>query len=316
MTNKTWYLIISTLALLCWGCSDFIEKPLKDEKVIIVTPGNGVKTNIYTQTFWWEELVGATGYNLQIVQNKFDSLPIFTLDTITPKTKFKFTLKPGNYEWRVLGVNANGKSEKYTLQSLRIDSASLGIQTVTLNTPNNQFKVNYTEIPLSWEAISGASNYRINVSRNDSIKLNFVQKKSTYTYTAPKDGTYSWRVKALNSKDSTDWSETRSFIIDRLIDTTTLSFPPNKTRVSLLAANTTLALTWTKVTNADNLILNVSRIRTNDKFSKTFSASETSVLFKDLNISVVLDDVIEWSITSKDAAGNEKPTAKWTFTIN
>lgn len=318
MTNNKIYPILVVIIGLCIGCSEFIEKPLKNEKVVVITPGDGVKTSIYTQTFWWEELDGATGYNLQVVENLFDSLPIYKIDTITKRNKFTFTLRPGKYQWKVLGVNANGKSEKFTLQTLQIDSTSLGIQTLTLNSPSDQFITRNANIQLSWQSIFGASSYRVNIARNDSVILNAVQNRLVYNYVIPKDGTYAWQVKALSKNDSTDWSEKRNFILDTRIDTTKLSFPKNNANINISEVSTTLTLIWTNVSTADNLTLNVTRERPNSSsiFSKTFTSSENpQVLFKNLNITVLSGDVIKWSITSNDTAGNQAKTSTWSFNI-
>jgi len=86
----------------------------------------------------------------------------------------------------------------------------------TLVFPPDSAKVNKTDLKLSWNIVNYASNYYLEVAKDKNFESIVYENSSLNdTITAVTDivdsVTYYWRVKALNSSGSGDWSSVRSF---------------------------------------------------------------------------------------------------------
>ena len=90
------FAFITLSALGFYACKDIIMPDLKGQKVAINSPLQNQTIRNYNVTFWWNPLEGAALYRFQVVQNRFDSLPIFRLDSTTTKTQITVTLKPSS----------------------------------------------------------------------------------------------------------------------------------------------------------------------------------------------------------------------------
>ena len=91
---------------LAFGCEDVFEKDLSKKEVVLVAPGDSIRTSYGQQVFVWEEIEGATRYRLVIVSPRFERPERYLLDTLVTGRQFPFTLKPGEYQWRVIPENS------------------------------------------------------------------------------------------------------------------------------------------------------------------------------------------------------------------
>jgi hypothetical protein len=114
------------LASICilYGCTDIFEKNLDFNKVTLLCPADSVHTVLKNITFWWDGIDGASGYNLQIASPSFSLIEILVLDTVITANKFKYSLTPGTYEWRVNAKNSSSFTP-FTTFALIVDSVSV-----------------------------------------------------------------------------------------------------------------------------------------------------------------------------------------------
>jgi len=101
-----WMILIT----LVYGCTEFIEPSIEDEKVVLLAPARGTESNDSILTFGWEEVEHALNYRLQVVSPRFDKAIKLHLDTLVETYNFTDTLSPGNYEWRVRAENGSSKT--------------------------------------------------------------------------------------------------------------------------------------------------------------------------------------------------------------
>lgn len=193
------------------ACDDFFEKDLTGRTVTLIAPSNGVVTDILVQTFWWEELDGATEYDLQVVSTGFDSIVELVLDTTIVGTQFEQTLYPGQFEWRVRGVNSAYVSE-YTIHSLTVDSATdLSSQTVVLSEPVSGSFSNHLSQTFSWQPLFLASSYRLQLSSDGFASGADVLDTTVTTETASvslsDELIYSWRVRGETETSVSAYSD-------------------------------------------------------------------------------------------------------------
>src|SRR5258708_32984283 len=88
--------------MLLSSCSDIIEPSISKSNVQPEAPSDGYQSTIYTINFWWDEVDHSLSYHLQQVTPSFASPGSLVLDTVVKKNTFSFTLRPGNYQWRVI----------------------------------------------------------------------------------------------------------------------------------------------------------------------------------------------------------------------
>ncbi|MCT1526453.1 hypothetical protein [Sphingobacterium hotanense] len=87
------------------GCSDFIEYPLENKMVSLLSPKDNLLTNDSVVTFWWETHQDANFYRIQIINPNFKDPEKLIMDSIVVKDKVEFKLKSGKYQWRVRPEN-------------------------------------------------------------------------------------------------------------------------------------------------------------------------------------------------------------------
>lgn len=305
-------------SILVVGCKDIEEENLGDDVVSILSPTNGVRSDQATQTFWWNEVEGATNYNLQVVSTSFDSIIRLWLDSNLTNNKFTYTLPPGDYEWRVRAYNGSSTTN-YTTFKLYLDSAtSIGSATIILLKPLNNIYNNTGILEFSWDRLNGADNYRFELVSPDWDNGEFVigpliMSTESYTNTGIEldDGTYSWGVRGESSAANSLYS-VRDFIVDKT--------PPNAPKLTLPTNGASLP----------NAAFNLKWDRASDQGSPL---SDSVYIYEDVNqtipaiIPVGVDSTnytdslapgtYYWQVRSVDEAGNSGTlSTQWTFTIN
>lgn len=205
------------MMLLTTSCSDVFEESIEGKIITINAPGDSSQN--YGITFWWNPIDGALKYNLQVVAPDFNNVSILVLDTMLQTDKFTYTLSPGRYQWRVRAENGSSQS-LYTTKSLVVDTVSLIGQSLNLNNPVDgaYFK---TTADFSWQQIYGASSYQIlidtssgNFSNPATLKVMDTTQSTVYSHLFEYDGKFKWKVKAMNSSASSNYSDVRTFFID------------------------------------------------------------------------------------------------------
>lgn len=211
--------VLLGLVLLSTGCKEFIEPSIEKKNTVLLAPANGTETNVYNQTFWWEELDNALQYRLQVVMPDFNNTSRLVLDTIVTKSKFSYTLEPGNYEWRVRAENGSSQTP-YSKAAFIINPSSIEQQQVQLQSPANNFVTNQSSAVFKWLKLFGADKYQLQIDTanfEDETVLFF--NKSTpnqeFNVTLTRDKVYRWRVKAVNATVESKWSVIQNLTLDK-----------------------------------------------------------------------------------------------------
>jgi hypothetical protein len=201
------------------ACAVFTVPNIETSIVVPVAPANGIKTVTQTQTFFWNYIDGADGYDLQIVSPRFDSIAQFILDTNIIKNSFVYTLLPGHYEWWVIGYNSAYTTMRNTIFSLTItiDSTdNLANQKVVLQSPENNIYTNDVNVQFKWDLLTMAIYYIVDVRdvnfSGSNIYNHSETEKDTIELTLS-EGRFSWGVQAHNDVSTTVFS-TRLITVD------------------------------------------------------------------------------------------------------
>ena len=111
MSSTRRYTLFFLFLLFFLSCEDIIERDITGDEVVLKTPSAGYATSIQEQIFWWDEIVGATHYELMIVSPDILAPDILLLDTVIIKNQFTWELDTGRYEWCVKGLNSSYETE-------------------------------------------------------------------------------------------------------------------------------------------------------------------------------------------------------------
>lgn len=301
-------LLISELAFL--SCSVIFVMDISNEEVILLAPHDKLETTLSTQTFWWEYVEDANGYQLQIVNPDFNQIKVLILDTIVSGNKFTYNLSPNYYEWRVRALNS-AYSTNYTVNSLKIDSTyDLSNETIILNFPVNNDTSNLSEQNFSWNSLYNAENYNLRLYYEDELILDTNSVLNEIKYNLDNnEGSYLWKVNASNIVSSTQYSE-RTFYIDLT--------PPNK-RTLLLPENeavlsdTTVIFSWKKETNNGSSEYDSIFIYNDVNMTDNVVSGKSS----DQSFEYVFNTgTYYWNVKGIDKAGNSGELSElWSFEI-
>lgn len=284
------------------SCKDIFEDDLAQQNVAIQAPPDSLHTTSLTINFWWDEVEAATGYELQIAKPSFSVIQELVLDTLVEATIFSYTLEPGVYQWRVRAVNASSETP-YTTHTLEIDSAiDLSQQIIVLQTPANDMYLDSLLTTFTWQAISAADNYSVQIASPDfsltsNIVLDSLVTSNSISYTLAGEQEYQWRVRGLNDNSATPYA----FPFNFSVDTTSPNIP-----VLLLPANNAtetwdVSLYWDRGTVTGSPIADSLYIYSDSLTTLYYSAYTASTTYSD---SFPVGDYF-WRVRSIDEAGNK-----------
>ena len=193
-----------------WSFTIECEKPPSPE---LLSPRNNA-TATPPVTFSWEASEGATLYRFEIsVESSMGSL-IF--NTSVSGTYFEiddetYPFQEDTYYWRVIPENSCGRGEPSAIYSFTVGCKRPS--TPKLELPSNGSKTK-SPVEFSWKPVDNEKLYRIQISTDSNFGSIVYDEKVSGRYSANlENGTYYWRVKALNDCGESDWSEIWRFVI-------------------------------------------------------------------------------------------------------
>jgi hypothetical protein len=297
-------------SLFTVSCKSVIEEDIEGKKVSINAP-TSAQLEEYTQTFWWNAMDGVLNYEVQLVKGSFDHVQQLVFDSLVTGTKLAYTLAPGDYEWRIRGVNGSYKSD-YNGSKFTVLVSELNKQFVLLSSPSNGGYAINSPVVFSWAALFGAETYQIQVDENNTfttgMTLNTFTPATSYVFSTPSETLYYWRVRACTTTDTSMWSSVNSFTYDVTPpDKVVLTSPAN----NLTDINTeTGTLRWTSLGAGIKYIVYIqygSAAETQSQAISTNSIGYTAT---------AAGQTIKWKVQSVDAAGNKGTISdQWQFKV-
>ena len=281
-----------------WKCSDFLEDDLEDVEVILLTPPDNHVSTLSTQTFWWDPVKDASGYNLQIVAPSFDNMQRLLLDTNIVDNQFQFTLAPGEYQWGVIAYNSSSSTYQYYFTLVIDTSGILTGEQIILLSPSNDLNTNHTNILFKWDKNPKADNFYFEIKKesgelltsqiteNDTFRLNIAE------------GKYIWGVQALNDVSSSLLT-TRTLIVDTTKPLMPLLLQPKDQDT---ITQTPFSLSWNRQGTSTSLVSDSVLIATDTLFSTLVDL----VITEETSCEITDEDngVYYWKVKSFDKAGN------------
>lgn len=181
--------------------------------VTLTSPANNATGRTNPVTLDWPDIANATSYTYQVsTTSNFAS--IFYTNTVTPSTGTVTGMADNtDYYWRVKGINSCDESAYSIARKFTMTGPCIGLAVPTLVSPANGTVNSPINVSFDWNDVSGAANYRIDLSLNSgfsSIAYTSVSSISNASALLLSYGTtYYWRVKAYGC--DTTISAIRSF---------------------------------------------------------------------------------------------------------
>jgi len=218
------------------------------------SPANGSTNVPINPTLSWNTATGATTYRLQVSSSQSFATSIVDEAALSTTSREVGPLSNNTtYYWRVSATNVGGTTAYSSVFSFTTIVAAPSAS--TLSSPAN----GSTNVPidptLSWNAATGATTYRIQVSASQSFATSIVDEAALTTTSRQvgplsKSTTYYWRVSATNAGGTSPFSSVWSF-------TTIGDLPGQPTNLGALPSTAEASLSWRSVDGASSYIVEV-----------------------------------------------------------
>ncbi|MBI5528501.1 MAG: carboxypeptidase regulatory-like domain-containing protein [Deltaproteobacteria bacterium] len=281
-------------------------------------PGNltgpAALTSDRRPSFSWDTVSDAQLYRVQVSID-----PLFATPPPTEAVLPSISWRPPNpladnltWYWRVRAIDAaTNESIWANGTSFATDATPPGVP--SLNQPANGAVKVSASVMLGWDAVTGASQYRVQVASDSTYGAMVVdQTLSQNTLdVSPADGTYYWHVNAIDAAgNQSGFSGSRSFTKDTTPPKVPLpQTPANQARTSSRRP----AFGWSD--EGDSGAVEYVFFLKNE--ADTFTMNPIVTVNEFTPAADLADDRYLWTVRSKDANGNESSaSAQYRFTVD
>lgn len=261
-------------------------------QVVLTTPANNSKNIALTGTLNWNTISNATSYDVQIATDvSFNNI---ITNTNVSSNSYNYTV-PNNlttYYWKVRAKNGSNYGDYSSVFQFETKLAS-----PVINYPTNNAGGIPTTGTITWNSVTGAVNYTIQISSDDAFNTlltNEVIAGTTYDYSSLNNYTYYYvRVKASNADGESNYT-THTF--RTVVGTPTNLIPTTNTYSQHLAGT----LQWQSVLGASNYEIQVS---TNSTFTNIVASSTTLTTNSYNYTGLVNATKYYWRVRAKNTEG-------------
>ena len=183
----------------------------------LAAPVDGANGTPLTPTLSWNGASTVSSYQLQVSTGTAFISNVTDVSGIT-STSFALPSLASNtvYYWRVRGVNQGGSGPWSGARSFTTIATVSAPPASLLATPADGTTGLPVTPTLTWNAVSTASSYQVQVSTGSAFTSTVVNASNitTTSYTSPPltaNTSHYWRVRGVNAGGSGAWSATRSF---------------------------------------------------------------------------------------------------------
>ena len=283
-------------------CKDVFEDDISNDTIYLYTPYDSMKTNSITIDFWWEEVEGATSYNLQVVSPDFTFPRKLLIDTNLNTNYFVHVFYPDTFECRVYAYNSSYNTVATYAYFIIRDTSDLSGEKVIIKEPADNFVTNKTSVTLRWQLIGKASSYKV-IVRNNNMQGEDVFDPLNVSADSLQieldEGIYAWGVRA----ESDNQTNTPFSVQTITIDTTSpgrpvLISPPD---MGDTISTFPLHLSWTRAANSGSAIFDTLFVAEDTSFA---SQQKFYAVNQGISIDTLDNGKYFWRVKTFDEAGN------------
>ena len=316
--NTTYYWHVSARNSAGWGSWSvpwsFTILPATPGIPTLISPASASVDQPTTLAVRWRALPAVSSYRLQV---SLDSLFVGVVldDSLVADTSRQISslANQTKYFWRVRAKNAAGTGGWSSIWNFTT-VPSLPGPPALIAPPNGASNVP-TTLNLSWNASTGATSYRVQVSADQSFGSTTFDSSGITGTTATPHGLltstlYYWRVDAANAAGTTGWSSVWSFTtVPAPPPTPVLQSPPN----NATGQPTSLPLSWSRSAGASvyRLQLSVSSV-----FGTTVIDDSTITDTSRQSGPLLNSTSYYWRVEARNPGGWSNWSPAWTFTTS
>lgn len=240
---------------------NWIVKPYNPfQKINLISPKNGELQVRTTDTLYWQSILGADFYILDIATDKdFTDLVVSELKLQTNKYIFTGLSKGKQYFWRVKCSINERENVWSNVWSFTIET-NFTLSSPKGTIPKNSFVGFAVDGQLEWEKVPEARYYRLTIAKDtlfDEIVTSIITSNNYYKIQKNLDYSevYYWRIAALSELANSKWSSASIFTTE--LETPKLQYPHNmQTKVDLITE-----FTWNEVKDYKYFTLHIAKDR-------------------------------------------------------
>jgi hypothetical protein len=273
-------------------------------------PVNGLGNLPTALTLTWNTALEAASYAVQVSTSGAFSTTVVSQTGITGTSRAVSGLVNNTtYYWWVNATNSVGASAWSSVWNF-----TTAIAAPALASPSNGSTGQSTSLTLSWNTVTGAATYAVQVSTSSGFGSTVSSQTGVTGLSASVSGlangaTYYWEVNATNAVGTGAWSSMWSF-------TTIVAAPGAPTLASPSSGSTNLStsltLSWGTVTGAATYNVLVS---TSTSFTTTVSSQNVAGF--SVSVSGLADSTTYyWEVSATNAGGTGAWSSMWSFTTS
>jgi hypothetical protein len=163
--------------------------------VILNAPANNLVTNTSVQNLNWQSIIGATSYQLQIIDR---NNTIINDQSITA-TSLSYPFSEGTFQWKVRATNGTEQT-LYSSRSILVDITAPN--TPTLATPSNLSTTTIKDIVFQWNRtpiVGSVEKDSIYIYKNNALTILSQKNEAISPFSVNLDsGLYYWFIKSFD----------------------------------------------------------------------------------------------------------------------
>jgi hypothetical protein len=295
-----------------WSFTTIVTTPATPT---LVLPNDNAVNQSVSLNLAWNTTTGSASYFVQVASDTGFTSVVSSDSSVADTTKAISGLQNSvTYYWKVKGKNVSGygKWSAYRTFTTVVATPATPVLAAPLDGVTNVD----LNMQLSWNPVTWAATYHIQVSMAADFSTGIIVDDSTYTQTTKPIGPlsastpYYWRVQAKNAGGTSSWSPARSFVtVPAKPSAPALVSPPD----AATGQPDSLTLTWNKAAGASSYYVNVA---TDTGFSaivktdSTVSLTDTSKVVAGLTSGTAY----YWRVQAKNAGGASPLSVRRSFT--
>jgi len=305
--------------------------PVTPKAPTLITPTGTIAQS--SPAYTWTAVPGADSYRIYVADTQNPNSPLINAwytaaaagcasgvgqCTLSPAV----TLPDADYYWTVRGKNGQGEGPWSANRNFKVLTTTVAPGLPTLLSPSGTG--NDATPTYSWNAVPGATSYRLYVADQSDPNAPYVNvwytaaqagcESGTGTCsitpaTALPDAAYYWWIRAKNVAGQGPWSAYKACAV---VTTTTIPVAPTLVTPTGTITNATPTFTWNAVSNATSYRIYLTDAANNVELNKWYTAAQAGCSSGTGTCSItpavsLTNDSYRWQMQSKNIAG----TSAW-----
>lgn len=302
-TTMKYVFVLLVIGFAISSCESYFNEDISNDQVIVLAPSDGSSVAINPIRFSWEPVEFALDYQLQIANPTFANAQRIEVDTVIRSTIFETALEIGDYEWRVKARNPEYETAYVTQSFENIADRDFTTETAQLLLPQQEFNTNNSSVFFDWVDVPQATEYRWQLVQGTTVLRDENLINSDFN-TVLNEGSFTWKVRASNGSENTDFSE-RQLIVDTTSPETPSPVAPLNNFTTI---NNTVDFDWDRTDRPGSVEIDSLYLYDDAGLSSLYA--KVRGVNKSATVTNIAPDTYYWNVVSYDQAGNQSTASQ------